>query len=321
MVAKSPLEEMLKQGVIRFGNDAALIVQRVSSGLTVIDQALDGGLAFGKHVLCVGPESTGKTLLAQMATASIQKLDPTNRVILVDAEWSFDPAWWARSEVDLARLYVIRPTTGEEAINGLYHLGMSDKTVKMVITDSIAALTPSIIVEKEAGERNVAALAQLMVSYFAKAKQLQARGVLMWANNQLRANIGGYEDVYPGGGQQRFDSHVILRLRRSEWILEANARVGYVLEVLIKKTKIGGDQQTTVEIPIRFSQQIDVLTSLLDQAIELGHIQKAGPYYSWPSGPRLLGRVALKAHFEGDAASMENLRQAVVQANGVMLAG
>lgn len=301
------LQGLYDTGALMAATDERLKITRVSSGIPQVDELIGGGLVFGRNVLCVGPESTGKTLLAQHAVAQVQQLDPESKVLLLDAEFSYDPAWWAMSGVDLDRLLVSQPPYGEEAINTMMALCGADPTVRMVVIDSLATLNPAPLVDKSAGERSMAPLAYLLWQFYAKVPQLLKRGVLIYAINQMRANLSGYDDVYPGGKEQRHNSHLILRLRRDEWIREGEQRVGYQMEVHVKKTKIGGLQEGSCFIPVRFASQLDLVSSYIDEALEKGSIKAAGPWYSY-GDLKWMGKSAMREAFLDNEGLMHKLK-------------
>lgn len=66
----------------------------------------NGGIVEGKAVCFFGPESSGKSLLAQLAIIELQKKYPESIQILVDAEFSFNRDWFEKLGGDLDRLLV-----------------------------------------------------------------------------------------------------------------------------------------------------------------------------------------------------------------------
>lgn len=308
---KPGLEALYESGAVMLATDDRLKIRRTSTGVPMLDALIGGGLVLGRNVLAVGPESTGKTLLAQLAAAELMRSDPAAKVMLIDAEFSYDPEWWAQSGIDLDRLIVTQPTMGDVAIDTMMLVCEADHDVRMVIVDSLAALNPPTLVNKETGERSIAYLAELLTHYYAKIPALLKRGVLVWSINQMRANIGGYDDVYPGGREQRHASHLILRLRREEWIKESDERVGYKMEVLIKKTKIGGQQESSCVIPVMFSSQIDLVSSYIEDALARRIITTAGPYYSYGEN-KWLGKAALRQALTDMPELLEKLKQEVL---------
>lgn len=66
----------------------------------------NGGITEGKAACFFGPESGGKSLLAQLVLIALQKKHPESIQILIDAEFSFNPDWFQKLGGDLDRLLV-----------------------------------------------------------------------------------------------------------------------------------------------------------------------------------------------------------------------
>lgn len=67
-----------------------------------------GGYRPGKINIMYGPESSGKTMLSMMGLIELQHRDPEAIVIWFDAEYSFEPSYFAQLGGDLDRLIVRR---------------------------------------------------------------------------------------------------------------------------------------------------------------------------------------------------------------------
>lgn len=66
----------------------------------------NGGIVEGKAVCFFGPESSGKSLLAQLGLIELQRKYPESIQILIDAEFSFNRDWFEKLGGDLNRLLV-----------------------------------------------------------------------------------------------------------------------------------------------------------------------------------------------------------------------
>ncbi len=66
----------------------------------------NGGITEGKAVCFFGPESGGKSLLAQLCIIELQKKYPESIQILIDAEFSFNPEWFEKLGGDNSKLLV-----------------------------------------------------------------------------------------------------------------------------------------------------------------------------------------------------------------------
>lgn len=66
----------------------------------------NGGISRGKAACFYGPESGGKSLLAQLVVIQLQKDIPDGICVWFDAEYSFNPEWFAKLGGDVGRLLV-----------------------------------------------------------------------------------------------------------------------------------------------------------------------------------------------------------------------
>jgi recombination protein RecA len=302
------VDKLIKDGLLMKGNDERLHIRRLATGIPSLDEILNGGFPYGRTTLMVGPESTGKTLIAQYAAKAQQEQEGRSHVLLVDTERSYDEVWWQASGVNTEELIISQPTTGEKAIDVMRSMIESDKELGLIILDSIASMTPMPILERSAEEKTMGLLAQLVNLLFYTIMPLNKQAIFI-AINQLRSSMGGYgpEEVYPGGRGQRHYSHIILRTRREGWLLEGTQRVGFTLEVSCQKNKTG-TPQGVASIPFRFQGQLDLLQSYIDEAINRGLIVARPPYYSWQS-LKWLGRAAARQHFCDQPEAFELLKQ------------
>jgi recombination protein RecA len=311
------LDDYFESGALFAGDDARLTITRVQTGIPPLDDILGGGFAYGKNTLCVGPESTGKTLIGQYLVAAVQR--DGKRALLVDTEMSFDPGWWTQAGVDVSNLWVTQPANGEQAVNLMVSALRHEPNLGVIVLDSIACLSPSIVQEKQSGEKTISPLATLVTDMYQKIMPI-SRGCAFFAVNQLRDNMNGFDDIFPGGKAQRFNSHVRLHTRRVEWLKERvvaggpEERVGYVMEVHARKNKIG-IPDGICQLPVRFGGALDIVGSYVDQAIEYAIIEVGGAYYSF-GGRRILGKAACRKWFVEDAAAFEQLKLAVLSREG-----
>jgi recombination protein RecA len=289
-MTKSVYEKMMKDGVLMRGDDHRFDPVRMPVGLVPLDDAIGGGLQRGTCVLIVGPESTGKTILCQYMIAAQQKTDKPH-VLFLDAERTYDADWWALSGVDTTKLFVARPSTAEQLVDLAMEAMDADDLLGMIVLDSIAALPPSKIVDNSAERTDVGSLARLATPMYVKFTSVLGDRIFI-ATNQLRDNIGGYGDRYPGGQAQRYFSHLILRTRREGWIEEDGKRVGFNLEVSTAKNKTAPPQETAT-LPFLFRGQVDILAVTIDDAVSRGTIRMNKPYY-YIGDEKFMGKANLR---------------------------
>src|SRR3954467_3941898 len=92
-----------KGSIMKMGEaNARLSIDVIPTGAIALDIALGvGGVPRGRVIEIYGPESSGKTTLAQHIVAQAQK---SGVAAFIDAEHAFDPIYAARCGVDVDNL-------------------------------------------------------------------------------------------------------------------------------------------------------------------------------------------------------------------------
>lgn len=125
--------------IMKFGESRRSNVDAVSTGCISLDLALGiGGVPRGRIIEIFGPESSGKTTLAQHIVAEVQKIG--GLAAFVDAEHSLDPDYARKIGVDVKELLISQPDTGEQALEIVETLVRSN-AVDVIVIDSVAAVT------------------------------------------------------------------------------------------------------------------------------------------------------------------------------------
>ena len=172
------------------GDEGHLDIERFTSGSLNLDLALGGGWPRGRVVELYGPESGGKTTLALLAMASAQKEYPDKYCLFVDLEHSLDPQIAREYGIDLKRLIISQPDTGEEGFNIAEALIRSG-TVSVVVLDSVSALLPEKEAEGEMEDQQMGLQARLMGKALRKlTPPISEHKVTMFFINQIREKIG-----------------------------------------------------------------------------------------------------------------------------------
>jgi recombination protein RecA len=150
-----------KGSIMRMGEvSSKLAIEVIPTGSIALDIALGvGGVPRGRVVEIYGPESSGKTTLAQHIIAEAQKMGGI--AAFIDAEHAFDPVYAARCGVDVNNLLVSQPDYGEQALEICETLVRSN-AVDVVVVDSVAALVPRAEIEGDMGDSLPGLQARLM---------------------------------------------------------------------------------------------------------------------------------------------------------------
>jgi len=199
-------------GVVRRGTDAVANYGRVSTGILSLDVCLAGGFRLSRGAMVYGEKSAGKTTIALRTVARMQLLFPDMFVVWIDVEGTFDNTWAIINGVDLERLLVLEPETGEDAVD-LGDTYMRAKETSMLVTDSIAFITPQKEIEVSAEDQLPGLQARLIGRYLRKTNSAllseRHRGhmPLNFLINQFRMKIGvmfGDPRTLPGGKALEF---------------------------------------------------------------------------------------------------------------------
>src|SRR3984893_1491078 len=142
-----------KGAIMKLGELSHVQVDVIPTGSIALDLALGvGGIPRGRVTEIYGPESSGKTTLCQHIIANAQRAG--GFAAFIDAEHALDRAYAARCGVDTNNLLISQPDTGEQALEIVDSLVRSN-ALDVVVTDSVAALTPRAEIEGEMGDSHV----------------------------------------------------------------------------------------------------------------------------------------------------------------------
>ena len=171
------------------GSMKAVNVRAVSTGIPDLDYALGvGGVPYGRIIEIYGPESSGKTTVAECILASEQRHGGT--VAFIDVEHSFDPMRAKVLGLDIDKLIFSQPDTAEEALDMVIDLAATGK-VSFIVLDSVAALLPKEEEDKDMDKNTVGLQARLLSKFCRKAKGiLNMNGCGLIVINQIREKVG-----------------------------------------------------------------------------------------------------------------------------------
>jgi recombination protein RecA len=258
--------------------DVVLIPVRFPS----LNYALGGGLPEGRIIEVFGNESSGKSTLALHFAADVQAAG--YEVGYVDAEHALDLSYAEKLGVDLERFYISQPGNGEEALEIVDLLLDSD--LKLIVIDSVSALTPRAELEGSMGDSHVALQARLMSQAMRKlVGRLKNHKTIILFINQLRENVGimwGNPEVTTGGKALKFYASLRIETRRSEKIMQGETiTVGEKVKIKIVKNKIAPPFRLAT-LSLIYQQGFSVVADIVDEAIAKKLIKKkGGGYFSY----------------------------------------
>ena len=291
------------------GNNASFKFTRIPFGIPALDKLTGGGIPKKRMTLLYGPTNAGKSYLASQVVARAQEAGGT--AAWIDTELSWDIDWSAKCGIDVENILVSQPSSGEKALETVRKL--MDAKVDVIVLDSIAGLVPEAVMEEGFDYNPIAWQARFVNTSLPRILAHLKEGSAFVAINQVRSSMGPVAlDAMPGGMAQTFFSHFLLQVRRKGGIEEGKAKekVGFDMEVRLRKTKVGGENWKSAIIPFRVEGGIDVTESFIREALEVGIITKAGPWYSYKDA-KVMGMNGLKKHFLENSVALDALKNEV----------
>ena len=314
------LDETLKQiqklfgkgAVMRLGEREAVDVDAIPSGSLLLDEALGvGGYPKGRIIEIFGPESSGKTTLALHAIAECQKNG--GRAAFIDAEHAIDPIYAKNLGVDINELILSQPDNGEQALE-IAEMLASSGSINLIIVDSVAALVPQAELDGEMSDSSVGLQARLMSKAMRKiAGILNKKECAVIFINQLREKVGvmyGNPETTSGGRALKFYASIRIDIRRTEAIKQGSDIIGNTCRVKIVKNKVSPPFKQC-EIDIIYGQGISKEAEVLDRAVELGLIRKAGAWFEYNGNKIAQGRDAAKLYLKENESVYNELLEKI----------
>lgn len=297
-----------KGSIMKMGEAPKVAVSAIPTGAINLDIALGiGGIPRGRVIEIFGPESSGKTTLALHMIAEDQK--EGNMCAFIDAEHAMDAEYARNLGVDIDNLILSQPDTGEQGLDIAESLVRSG-AVDLIIIDSVAALVPRAEIEGEMGDSHVGLQARLMSQALRRLT-----GVIAKSNttvvfiNQLREKVGvmfGSPETTTGGRALKFYSSVRLDIRRIKTITEGDNSIGSRTRVKVVKNKVAPPFKV-VEFDIMYGSGISKSGVILDTAVEMDIVEKAGSWFSYDGEKLGQGRENVKTYLEENQDIMNEI--------------
>ena len=296
-----------KGAIMKLGDKPAVSVETIPTGALALDVALGvGGIPRGRIIEIYGPESSGKTTLAQHIVAECQKRGGI--AAFVDAEHALDPEYARNLGVNIDELLISQPDTGEQALDITEELVRSG-AVDVIVVDSVAALVPKAEIEGSMEDQQMGLQARLMSKALRKLTGIigKTRTTVIFIN-QLRQKIGvmyGNPETTTGGNALKYYASVRLEIKRVEGLKGDGEDIGNHVRVRILKNKVAPPFRTA-EFDIIFGKGICKIGNILDVAVDLDIVKKAGSWFSFNDDKLGQGRDKAKEFL---AANPEILNQ------------
>lgn len=331
------LKEMEKKYDLRVGPLSAVAeeVEVLPTGDLAIDYITGvGGLPLGRSVELFGLPSSGKTTTGLQAAALLQQRiireDTDDLIVYMDYEHALDRKYAANLglNVEHPSFLIAQPDNLEQGTNVSLELIETGK-VRLVVTDSVAAMTPVDVVNGEVGQVAVATQARLMSTYLKKLTPLlsEHRTCGVFLNHEMELfQMGGARrpgmpapTSTPGGKALKFYASVRIQYRQ---IRNIKAKVydplsggptdrveSTMVRVKVVKNKVAPPFRECI-VRVRFGRGFDSFWSALQALIGHKRIVYRQGYYYFDKFPELVEPTMARSatqrpYVHGEAAMLQ----------------
>lgn len=313
--AKSDINAILKDAKKKYDIDAGPMNRvaekhpSISTGSIAIDFITGvGGLPLGRSVELFGPPASSKTTTALMTAANHQKdiiaqnLD--EYILYMDYEQAMDPEYAKNLGLDTDHDSFIfaQPTLFEDGANFAVSLIRTGK-VRVVIFDSVAAMTPSALMDAEVGKVQVAPQARLMSVLMQQLNPiLMDTGTLAIFINHLKEKVGiggpaGPVKTTPGGVSLKFYASMRIEYAPISQIkgevkdpltgLKKPETVASNVKVKVVKNKVAPPYKEAV-VRVRFGKGFDDMWTAKNVLAANKKIYGSAGYFYFDKTPELI---------------------------------
>ncbi len=275
------IENKYGKGTLRYFNEKKYLDENViSSGSISLDNALGiNGFPKGRIIEIYGNESSGKTTIALQCIAECQKNN--GNVAYIDAENALDSKYCKKIGVNLSKMLLSQPDSGEQAFSVIDAL-LKTNEIDLIVVDSVAALIPESELNGEVYDQNIGAHARLMSKGLRMIQTSIAKtNTTIIFINQIREKVGvifGNPEVTTGGRALKFFSSIRLEIRKSELLKSGTDIIGIKSKITVSKNKLAPPLKVCY-VDIFFGEGFNHRNEIINFSIDYEIIKKSGSWY------------------------------------------
>lgn len=302
--------------IMRLGSAPLKEVDVIPTGALCVDIALGiGGIPRGRVTEIYGPESSGKTTVSLHIIAEAQKRG--GEVAFIDAEHALDPVYARKLGVDVDKLIVSQPDSGDDALEICEALARSN-AFDLIVIDSVAALVPKAEIAGLMGDSFVGLHARLMSQALRKLTPILSKSnTAAIFINQIREKVGtmyGNPETTTGGRALKFYSSIRIEVRRGEPIKVGDQKIGNLTKVKIVKNKMAPPFKEA-EFDIIYGEGISKEGCVIDAAVSYDIIKKSGSWFSYEGDRIGQGKEKVKLYLKEHEGLVDEISNKVIEAH------
>ena len=186
--------------------------------------------------------------------------------------------------------------------------------VDIVVVDSVAALVPKDEIEGAMEDKQMGLQARLMSKALRKLTGIVSKtNTTVIFINQLRQKIGvmyGNPETTTGGNALKYYASIRLDIRRIETLKKDDKEIGNRVKVKVVKNKVAPPFRTA-EFDIIYGKGISKEGCIIDMAVNLDIIKKAGAWFSYNDEKIGQGRDKVKELFASNPELAKEIEEKV----------
>ncbi|MEM3008312.1 MAG: hypothetical protein QXU32_02440 [Nitrososphaerales archaeon] len=330
------IQSLLSEIQRSYGDTAARIgplqrsLQSIPTGSLTLDYELGtGGWPLGYLVGVYGPRDIGKSsLIGFNAIVNAQNMGLNCGWLAVEPMGDDNWADWAtKNGVDVDKLLITYPRTGEEAFEMLQMM-LKSEVIDLVIFDSIGGLLSEVEM-RDSGKPRQGGQAGLITWGIKMAAPLAFRNnacviLLNQVRHDMRPGVKGVVYKQPGGEALEHFESIIVQLKRgpTKFTIKEDGNevvVGQEIVCLIERNKLSeGTRRKAVfnyfhTETDQYPFGIDKLSDIINISKRTGIIVQSGSFFTMPDGKKLQGKAAVAKHLEENPELLTILRESVLE--------
>jgi recombination protein RecA len=252
-----------------------------STNILGLDFVLGGGRPVGRIIEIYGEPSGGKTAMAMHMAGICQRRG--GKVVWIDAECTLEPKFakahgWDVNDRETCQ--IMYPNYGEQAFDWMYAI-CDTNDVDLIVVDSVSGLVPKSDAETSQEQKSIGTLARLMSDGVKKLSNYCRRSkTTVIFINQTRIDVGkmfGNPETTTGGKGLPFFCSIRLRVNKVEYI-NKESPTGIKQKLKVMKNKVAPPFRE-IHLNMMYKNGYSVLNDLLFHAMNMGVIEKKGPWY------------------------------------------